>query len=105
MVVSRAGSGSIFEVIAWHKPLILIPLPRSSSRGDQIENAQSCVAAGTAQMLEQDGLTPERFVESILGLMDDEEARAAMVKAQKNLNVRQAAATVARAVDEFLSLD
>lgn len=104
VVVSRAGSGSIFEVLAWHRPFIAIPLPRSASRGDQIENARSCEAEGTAQVLDQDGLTPEHFVESVISLLEDEEARAKMIKAQKNMNVRESALTVAKAIHEFFKL-
>lgn len=38
-VVSRAGSNSIFEFLALHKPMLLIPLSAQKSRGDQILNA------------------------------------------------------------------
>ena len=39
MVISRAGSNSIFEFIVLKKPMLLIPLSRAASRGDQILNA------------------------------------------------------------------
>ena len=39
--ISRAGSNFIFEFLALRKPMILIPLPKKSSRGDQIENAKA----------------------------------------------------------------
>src|SRR5690606_17252021 len=38
-VVSRAGSNSIYEFLALKKPMLLIPLSASKSRGDQILNA------------------------------------------------------------------
>lgn len=40
-VVSRAGSNAIFEFLALRKPMLLIPLSRGASRGDQIINANS----------------------------------------------------------------
>lgn len=40
IVVSRAGSNAIYELLALKKPMILIPLPKQQSRGDQIENAK-----------------------------------------------------------------
>ena len=41
LVISRAGSNTIFELLSIHKPMILIPLPKSShSRGDQEDNAK-----------------------------------------------------------------
>ncbi len=39
IAVSRAGANTSFELIALKKPTIFIPLPKSVSRGDQIENA------------------------------------------------------------------
>src|SRR5699024_334085 len=35
-VISRAGSNAIFEFVALRLPMLLIPLPLSASRGDQI---------------------------------------------------------------------
>ena len=37
-VLSRAGSNTVFEVLALRKPALLVPLERAS-RGDQLENA------------------------------------------------------------------
>lgn len=39
LVISRAGSNTIFELLCLKKLMILIPLPKRNSRGDQIENA------------------------------------------------------------------
>ena len=39
VVVSRAGANSLYELVALRKPHLLVPLPRSASRGDQISNA------------------------------------------------------------------
>lgn len=41
LCISRAGANVLFELLALKKPNLLIPLPKSSSRGDQILNAQS----------------------------------------------------------------
>ncbi len=41
LCLSRAGANVLFELLALKKPNLLIPLPKSSSRGDQILNAQS----------------------------------------------------------------
>ena len=41
LVISRAGANSICELLALHKPNVLIPLSARNSRGDQILNAQS----------------------------------------------------------------
>lgn len=40
LVISRAGSNTIFELALLEIPMLLIPLSKKSSRGDQIENAE-----------------------------------------------------------------
>jgi len=56
LVISRAGSNAIFEFLALQKPMILIPLPKSQSRGDQIDNAKSFEKAGFAKVLYEEQL-------------------------------------------------
>ncbi len=61
IVVSRAGSNTIFELGALKKPMLLIPLPKGNSRGDQVDNAKYFNKMGYAnfvfeQQLENDNL-------------------------------------------------
>lgn len=65
IVVTRAGSNSIFEFLALHKPMLLIPLSKAASRGDQILNAQSFEKAGYAEVLLEEELTDESFMLSL----------------------------------------
>ncbi len=53
IVISRAGANVICELLALHKPNILIPLPLDASRGDQILNAQSFEKQGFSYVLDQ----------------------------------------------------
>ncbi|MBN8190610.1 undecaprenyldiphospho-muramoylpentapeptide beta-N-acetylglucosaminyltransferase [Bacillus sp. NTK074B] len=64
-VISRAGSNSIFEFLALKKPMLLIPLSREASRGDQILNANSFVKHGYAMKLEEEDLNEESFMASV----------------------------------------
>ncbi|ELK47585.1 undecaprenyldiphospho-muramoylpentapeptide beta-N-acetylglucosaminyltransferase [Halobacillus sp. BAB-2008] len=73
-VVSRAGSNAIFEFLALKKPMLLIPLSRAASRGDQILNADSFVKQGYALKLEEEELTSERFLAELQKLMKEERA-------------------------------
>jgi len=65
IVISRSGSNSIFEFLALKKPMILIPLPKASSRGDQIINAQIFHSKGYAHILYQEKLNKENLLNSI----------------------------------------
>ncbi len=63
VVVSRAGSNTIFELATLLKPMLLIPLPKGASRGDQVDNAKYFNREGyanfvTEQQLEDDRLLP-----------------------------------------------
>lgn len=63
VVISRAGANAIFELAALKKPMLLVPLPLSASRGDQILNADYFKVHGWAKVLdqadmEQNGLLP-----------------------------------------------
>lgn len=70
-VISRAGANAIFEFLALHIPMLLIPLPLSASRGDQIDNAISFEKSGFAHMLMEEDITPETFERAIQNLVDD----------------------------------
>ena len=65
IVVSRAGSNAIFDLLALKKPNLLIPLSKKSSRGDQILNAESFEKAGFSKVLYEDDLTAETLFNSI----------------------------------------
>lgn len=55
-VISRAGSNAIFEFLALRIPMLLIPLSRAASRGDQIINARSFKEKHYARVLEEEDL-------------------------------------------------
>ncbi|SDC74182.1 UDP-N-acetylglucosamine-N-acetylmuramylpentapeptide N-acetylglucosamine transferase [Paenibacillus sp. UNCCL117] len=71
LVVSRAGSTSIFEFLALRKPMLLIPLSRQASRGDQILNAESFERQGYAHVLQEEELTPQTLVSGLAALQSD----------------------------------
>lgn len=51
VVISRAGSNSIFELLSLYKPMVLVPLPSSSSRGEQMLNAKSFESKGYCKII------------------------------------------------------
>ncbi len=64
-VISRAGANAICELLALHKPNILIPLSLEASRGDQILNAESFEKQGFSYVIKEEDLTSERLLEAI----------------------------------------
>ncbi|WP_139488061.1 undecaprenyldiphospho-muramoylpentapeptide beta-N-acetylglucosaminyltransferase [Brevibacillus dissolubilis] len=71
LVVSRAGSNSIYEFLALKKPMLLIPLSKGASRGDQILNANSFKRQGYAEVLMEENLTDETLLRGITSVHDN----------------------------------
>jgi UDP-N-acetylglucosamine--N-acetylmuramyl-(pentapeptide) pyrophosphoryl-undecaprenol N-acetylglucosamine transferase len=65
LCVSRAGANFLFELLALKKPALLIPLPKTASRGDQILNARSFAAQGFSMVLPEEEATEETLLERI----------------------------------------
>ncbi|WP_047979836.1 undecaprenyldiphospho-muramoylpentapeptide beta-N-acetylglucosaminyltransferase [Ornithinibacillus contaminans] len=68
-VLSRAGSNAIFEFLALHIPMLLIPLSKEASRGDQIINAKSFQDKNYARVLEEEKLSEETLADELEKLM------------------------------------
>ena len=94
LVVSRAGSGTIFEIASWGIPSILIPIPTEISH-DQTENAFSYARSGAAAVLEQKNLTNHILVAEIERIMNDDALRASMTAAARAFARPEAARKIA----------
>ncbi len=70
LVISRAGANAICELLALHKPNILIPLSAAASRGDQILNAESFEQQGFSYVLREEELSNETLLEAVNTVMD-----------------------------------
>lgn len=79
IVLSRSGANALCEFHALKKPMLLVPLPLSASRGDQILNADSYAARGLAHVLPQEEMTAETLAAALQGLYAAKDGiRAAM---------------------------
>ena len=65
IVLSRAGANAICELLALKKPNILVPLPLTASRGDQILNAKSFKKQGFSFVLPEEELTNQTLLDAI----------------------------------------
>lgn len=79
IAISRAGSNSIFEFLAMRIPMLLIPLPKGQSRGDQLLNAESFRQSGIAEVLQEEELSAETLLAAVDKLYGSRESfRSAM---------------------------
>jgi len=74
LVISRAGANAICELLALHKPNLLIPLSANASRGDQILNARSFERQGYSIVLEEEELTSSVLLDAVLKLYHEKDA-------------------------------
>jgi UDP-N-acetylglucosamine--N-acetylmuramyl-(pentapeptide) pyrophosphoryl-undecaprenol N-acetylglucosamine transferase len=82
LVISRAGATSIFEFLGLEKPMLLIPLSRQASRGDQILNAASFQKAGYADVIQEEDLTTEGLGDHVEALYQNRETYIAAMQSR-----------------------
>lgn len=70
IVLSRAGANAICELLALHKPNILVPLSAAVSRGDQILNARSFESQGFSYVLEEEQMNAATLLDAIHTVYD-----------------------------------
>lgn len=68
VAVSRAGANAVFELLCLGLPALLVPLPASASRGDQLQNAAYFEKRGCFDVVPQEDLTPAVLHEKISAL-------------------------------------
>ena len=86
IVISRAGANSICELLALHKPNLLIPLSAAASRGDQLLNARSFAKQGFSLVLEEEAITNEVLLKTIHRLYEERASFAEAMKASRQTN-------------------
>lgn len=72
IVLSRAGSGAINEFLTLKIPMLLIPLSKKCSRGDQIENAKLFKSLGLCEMLEEEDYNSNKLIEKLTKLKEND---------------------------------
>ena len=66
VIVSRAGTNALCELLALRKPALLIPYPKTASRGDQLANAAAFEKRGLCRVLKQEDLTADALCERVV---------------------------------------
>jgi UDP-N-acetylglucosamine--N-acetylmuramyl-(pentapeptide) pyrophosphoryl-undecaprenol N-acetylglucosamine transferase len=97
--LSRAGSNAIFELLALQIPHILVPLPLSASRGDQILNARAFAAQGYSRVLPEEEIAGDRLARELDALVAGaDKHREAMRKSPERDGTSAVAAAILRAM-------
>ena len=94
LVISRAGSTTLFEIALKGKPAIVIPIPESISH-DQKTNAYTYARTGAARVIEEENMTDSIFTTTITDILQNELNYQTMQTAALNFTNKTAAATLA----------
>lgn len=101
IIVSRAGSGSIFEIAASAKPSILVPLPESA-QNHQVKNGYAYSSSGACIILEESNFTPHFFLEKLKYLSSQPQERQRMSQAALSFAKPEAASVIAQNIANAL---
>lgn len=98
LAISRAGANSICELLALHKPNILIPLSAAASRGDQILNANSFEKQGFSYVIKEEDVTDEVLLSAVKEVYKN---RQKYIDAMSNSGQMDSIATIIELIKEL----
>ena len=84
VILSRAGANSLWEAAVLYKPMVLVPLCGSGTRGDQVDNAEFFKEKNAAEVLLGDEADSEHL-KTALSQMLDKEKRLSYSEALKEI--------------------
>jgi UDP-N-acetylglucosamine--N-acetylmuramyl-(pentapeptide) pyrophosphoryl-undecaprenol N-acetylglucosamine transferase len=99
--IARGGAMATAELAAWGIPPIVIPLPTAAA-DHQTANARALAAAGAAEMIVQNQLTPDVLDGSVHALLDDPARLAERSAAVRTRARPQAARDIAGHILELI---
>ena len=102
IVMSRAGANTLWEAAAAGKPMLLLPLEKGSSRGDQIENADFFAQQGAATVLQSEQANPEDLCAVLTRFLEHPETAAAMAQASAALAAEKPAVRIASLLQHWI---
>lgn len=100
LVITRGGSNAIFEFLALHIPMIIIPLGLHQSRGDQILNAKAFEEKGYSITIEEEYLNQKSLIKTLDSLYKN---RSKYDKNMKDSIQRDALKTLVNEINYFSS--
>jgi UDP-N-acetylglucosamine--N-acetylmuramyl-(pentapeptide) pyrophosphoryl-undecaprenol N-acetylglucosamine transferase len=102
LVMGRSGAG-IWEWAVLGKPMLLIPLRGSGTRGDQVENARYFKEAGAALVLSGDEANHESLLSAIKTLAQDNGKRTVMAEASLKIGKKAGAVFIAQTLADEIN--
>jgi UDP-N-acetylglucosamine--N-acetylmuramyl-(pentapeptide) pyrophosphoryl-undecaprenol N-acetylglucosamine transferase len=102
LVIGRSGAGTIWECAVLGKPMILIPLSGTGTRGDQVENARFFEKTGAALCLTGSALGKENLIGAVSSLAEDTDRMQAMAEASASIGKLDGTGIITDIIMEFI---
>lgn len=97
IVLSRAGASAIFEIAAFGKPSILVPLPEAAMN-HQLKNATEYAKTGATIIVEAENLLPHLFENQLKEFLQNADKLTQMAKAASAFYRPEAASKIAELI-------
>lgn len=101
LIISRAGSGSIFEIAAVGKPSVLIPLSLAA-QNHQLKNAYLYSRFKAGVVMEETNITPRFFLEKLKYLFSHQRELEDMRKEARKFSKPEAGRIIAKHIIDYL---
>lgn len=86
LIITRAGSTTLFEIAYHGKPSIVIPIPEEVSH-DQRTNAYAYARSGAAVVIEERNLTQHLLAQEIINIINNPKRYESMSQAAKSMYI------------------
>ena len=100
LALSRAGAGTVAELVAAGLPAVLVPFPHATG-GHQEKNARALAQAGAVTVVPQSGTFADEAVGFAIELLDDEGELAVMKEAARAAARPDGAKGIAKLLQEL----
>jgi UDP-N-acetylglucosamine--N-acetylmuramyl-(pentapeptide) pyrophosphoryl-undecaprenol N-acetylglucosamine transferase len=97
LIISRAGAGSIAEILIAEKPSVLIPLPTAADNHQKF-NALEIKEQGAAEVIEENLINTLTFIDLLRSLLIDRERLKKMSESIRQISRPDAALNIAKVV-------
>lgn len=96
VIISRAGSTTLFEAALWQIPAIVIPIPQTISR-DQTKNAYSFANLGSCVVIEESNLSKNIIITELRSITGSKSQYSKLSRAGEKVDFsRDASLTIAK---------
>ena len=102
LVISRAGAGSLSEIMALEIPSIIIPSPNVANN-HQYYNAKELEEKKCIYLLEEKDITTSKMLQTVDHMLQDTTTRLKMIHAMHEMDTKDSALMIYKEIKELIS--